>query len=106
MAAQRLNKRVLEAQASTTMKGLWQDVREAEEGINNGEAWALDKFIHSAGTMIETYRLAKSNFTKNRGITRIPKRRKYGSKTDFASEAMAMQDRLERTLGCRCGFLL
>jgi general transcription factor 3C polypeptide 3 (transcription factor C subunit 4) len=56
--------------------------------------------------MIETYRLAKSNFTKNRGITRIPKRRKYGSKTDFASEAMAMQDRLERTLGCRCGFLL
>lgn len=83
------------------MKGLWADVREAEEGINEGEAWALDKFIHSAGTMIETFRLAKTNFTKNRGITRVAKKRKYGSKSDLASEAMAMHDRLERTLGCR-----
>lgn len=48
------------------MSSLWEEVREAEQGINDGEPWALDKFIHSAGTMVETFRLAKSNFTKNR----------------------------------------
>lgn len=62
----RLNKRVLETQAAYTMQGLWEDVQKAEDGINNGDPWALDKFIHAAGTMIETFRLAKSNFTKNR----------------------------------------
>lgn len=65
-SVQRLNKRVLEAQAASTMNSLWDDVQIAEEGINDGEPWALDKFIHAAGTMIETFRLAKSNFTKNR----------------------------------------
>lgn len=48
------------------MQGLWADVISAEEGIGNGEPGALDKFIYSAGTMIETFRLAKSNFGKNR----------------------------------------
>lgn len=48
------------------MASLWEEVQEAERGINEGEPWALDKFIHSAGTMVETFRLAKSNFTKNR----------------------------------------
>jgi general transcription factor 3C polypeptide 3 (transcription factor C subunit 4) len=48
------------------MQGLWADVVSAEEGIGNGEPGALDKFIYSAGTMIETFRLAKSNFGKNR----------------------------------------
>lgn len=62
----RKNKRVLEAQAAYSMQGLWEDVQKAEDGINNGDPWALDKFIHAAGTMIETFRLAKSNFTKNR----------------------------------------
>lgn len=63
---QRLTKRVLENQATATMASLWEEVQEAEQGINEGEPWALDKFIHSAGTMVETFRLAKSNFTKNR----------------------------------------
>ncbi|KLT39056.1 TPR-like protein [Cutaneotrichosporon oleaginosum] len=97
--AGRMNKRVLETQAAYTMQGLWDDVQKAEEGINNGDPWALDKFIHSAGTMIETFRLARSNFTKNRGIVRIPKRRKYGTKSDLTSQAQAMQDRLERIMG-------
>lgn len=71
--AARMNKRVLETQAAYTMQGLWDDVQKAEDGINNGDPWALDKFIHAAGTMIETFRLAKSNFTKNRvsGLKRI-----------------------------------
>ncbi|GMK54381.1 hypothetical protein CspeluHIS016_0109670 [Cutaneotrichosporon spelunceum] len=95
----RMNKRVLETQAAYTMQGLWEDVQKAEDGINNGDMYALDKFIHAAGTMIETFRLAKSNFTKNRGIVRIPKRRKYGTKSDLTSQAQAMQDRLERIMG-------
>lgn len=69
----RMNKRVLETQAAYTMQGLWEDVQKAEEGINNGDPWALDKFIHAAGTMIETFRLAKSNFTKNR-VSRLQRR--------------------------------
>lgn len=96
---QRLTKRVLENQATATMASLWEEVQEAEQGINEGEPWALDKFIHSAGTMVETFRLAKSNFTKNRGITRVLKNRKYGSKGDADSRLMAMHDRLERVLG-------
>lgn len=63
---QRLTKRVLENQATATMASLWEEVQEAEQGINDGEPWTLDKFIQSAGTMVETFRLAKSNFTKNR----------------------------------------
>lgn len=55
------------------MASLWEEVQEAEQGINDGEPWALDKFIHSAGTMVETFRLAKSNFTKNR-VSLIEKR--------------------------------
>lgn len=51
------------------MASLWDEVQEAEQGINEGEPWALDKFIQSAGTMVETFRLAKSNFTKNRVST-------------------------------------
>lgn len=65
-AARKLNKRVLEDQMRGRMQGLWADVVSAEDGIGNGEPGALDKFIYSAGTMIETFRLAKSNFGKNR----------------------------------------
>lgn len=35
----------------------------------------------------------------SQGIVRIPKRRKYGTKSDIASQAQAMQDRLERIMG-------
>jgi general transcription factor 3C polypeptide 3 (transcription factor C subunit 4) len=48
------------------MQGLWADVLAAEEGIGKGEPGALDSFTYSAGTMIETYRLARGNFGKNR----------------------------------------
>ena len=62
----KLTKRVLEEQMKSTMQSLWQDVRAAEEGIANGAIEALDNFIEAAGTMVENFRLAKSNFTKSR----------------------------------------
>ncbi len=34
---------------------------------------------------------------------RIPKTRKYGTKSDLTSQAMMMQDRLERVMGCEYG---
>lgn len=86
--AGRMNKRVLETQAAHTMQGLWEDVQKAEDGINNGDPWALDKFIHSAGTMIETFRLAKSNFTKNR-VSRITLKAADIERVLFASRSAA-----------------
>lgn len=57
---------MLEAQAASTMHSLWDDVQRSEEALNNGDPFALDQFIHAAGTMIETFRLAKSNFSRSR----------------------------------------
>jgi general transcription factor 3C polypeptide 3 (transcription factor C subunit 4) len=67
-ATQTLNKRILEQQMSTTMQELWQQVQSAEQGITSdpAEEGALDRFVMAAGTMIENYRLARSNFTKGR----------------------------------------
>lgn len=48
------------------MQILWSEVQAAEEGIEEGDLGALDRFIYAAGTMIENFRLAKSNFNKNR----------------------------------------
>lgn len=67
------------------MQALWADAQAAEQGIGEGEAGALDRFIFAAGTMIETFRLAKGNFKKDRvsgfvSITclAIHRCRKYG----------------------------
>lgn len=65
-AGHRLNKKVLEAQAAVTMNSLWQDVQKSEAELNNGNQWALEQFIQAAGTMIETFRLAKNNFSRTR----------------------------------------
>ncbi len=65
-AARTLNKRVLEDQMRSKMEESWAEVKSAEEGIDEGDLGALDRFIYAAGTMIENFRLAKSNFTKNR----------------------------------------
>jgi general transcription factor 3C polypeptide 3 (transcription factor C subunit 4) len=67
-ATQTLNKRILEQQMSDTMQDLWRQVQSAEEGITSDppEEGALDRFVMAAGTMIENYRLARSNFTKGR----------------------------------------
>lgn len=98
-----------------TMRSLWEDVQRAESGIQNGEAGALDEFVQAAGTMVENFRLARSNFNKNRvtemtlsgtpmtdgqGVVRVPKQRKSTKKSDLASRAQEMQDRLERAMGC------
>lgn len=50
----------------STMESLWEEVKEAEAGIEEGDVGALDQFIQAAGTMIENFRLAKGNFTKTR----------------------------------------
>ena len=62
----KLTKRVLEDQMRSKMQNLWEDVQSAEEGIAGGNMGALERFIYAAGTMVENYRLAKGNFTKNR----------------------------------------
>ncbi|KAK4684844.1 general transcription factor 3C polypeptide 3 (transcription factor C subunit 4), partial [Tremellales sp. Uapishka_1] len=98
-ATQKLTKRVLESRAEETMSSLWLDVKTAEAGIESGDLGALDNFLHAAGTMIETYRLAKSNFGKSRGISRVVKRRKHVAGADLTSQALAMQNRLERVMG-------
>ncbi|OCF32590.1 hypothetical protein I317_00359 [Kwoniella heveanensis CBS 569] len=101
-ANKRLTKRVLEDQMRTQMQNLWLDVQEAERGIDEGEAGALDRFISAAGTMIENYRLNRGNFSKSRGVVRILKARKGHKRTsDVDYQAQEMQDRLERMLGCK-----
>ncbi|WVQ98069.1 hypothetical protein IAU59_005191 [Kwoniella sp. CBS 9459] len=99
-ANKRLTKRVLEDQMRTQMQNLWLDVQDAERGIDNGEAGALDRFISAAGTMIENYRLNRGNFSKSRGVVRILKVRKgHKRSNDLDYQAQEMQDRLERMLG-------
>lgn len=65
-ATRRLTKKILEDQMRERMDGLWTQVHQAEEGIAEGQPGALDQFIFAAGTMIETFRLARRNFGKNR----------------------------------------
>jgi general transcription factor 3C polypeptide 3 (transcription factor C subunit 4) len=48
------------------MHALWDEVRTAEEAIGEGVHGALERFILAAGTMVENFRLARSNFDKNR----------------------------------------
>ncbi|WVF69789.1 hypothetical protein IAT40_004568 [Kwoniella sp. CBS 6097] len=99
-ANKRLTKRVLEDQMRTQMKNLWLDVQDAERGIDEGEAGALDRFISAAGTMIENYRLNRGNFSKSRGVVRVLKARKGHKRiNDVDYQAQEMQDRLERMLG-------
>lgn len=62
----RLTKAVLEEQMKLKMQSLWEEVQEAEAGIAEGDMGALERFIYAAGTMVENYRLARSNFTKSR----------------------------------------
>ncbi len=69
-AARKLTKRVLENQMRLKMRSLWDEVLEAEQGIDEGDPGALDQFIYAAGTMIENFRLARSNFSKSR-VSRI-----------------------------------
>jgi hypothetical protein len=66
IANAKLNKQLMQSQAQGTMERLWTDARSAEAGIEAGEPGALDLFVDAAGTMIETYRLARGNFGKNR----------------------------------------
>jgi general transcription factor 3C polypeptide 3 (transcription factor C subunit 4) len=68
IASRKLNKRVLEDQMKSAMQGLWEQVQAAEQGIEAvpPEVGALDRFIMSAGTMVENFRLAKGNFSKGR----------------------------------------
>jgi general transcription factor 3C polypeptide 3 (transcription factor C subunit 4) len=69
-ASRKLAKRVLEDQLRAKMQQLWEEVREAEAGIESGDAGALDRFVGAAGLMIENFRLAKHNFGKNR-VSRV-----------------------------------
>jgi general transcription factor 3C polypeptide 3 (transcription factor C subunit 4) len=48
------------------MHAFWDDIQQAEAALEEGEPGALDRFMYAAGTMIENFRLAKSNFGKNR----------------------------------------
>ncbi|KAL1412045.1 transcription factor TFIIIC subunit tfc4 [Vanrija albida] len=98
-AERKATKISLQQQMADTMKRLFQDAELAEQQLNEGEPWALEAFTEAADRMIETFRLAKSNFSKNRGVTRVITNRKKGSKSNIDSEVMDMQDRLERTLG-------
>ena len=96
------------------MQSLWNEVQEAEVAIDSGDAGALDRFILAAGTMIENLRLAKHNFGKDRvsrsskpgsladakGVRRVPIRSK-GTTKNVDDQAQAMQDRLERVMGCK-----
>lgn len=61
-----MTKAVLEEQMKLKMQSLWEEVQEAEAGIAEGDMGALERFIYAAGTMVENYRLARSNFTKSR----------------------------------------
>ncbi|WRT64759.1 uncharacterized protein IL334_001693 [Kwoniella shivajii] len=97
-ANKKLTKRVLEDQMRSQMQNLWQDVQDAEKGIDEGDIGALDRFIAAAGTMIENYRLNRGNFSKSRGVVRILKSKKH-KRNDVDSQAQEMQDRLERMLG-------
>ncbi|KIY33595.1 general transcription factor 3C polypeptide 3 (transcription factor C subunit 4) [Cryptococcus gattii E566] len=94
----RISKRMLEEQLRSQMQNLWADVQDAERGTMEGEEGALERFVESAGLLIENYRMDRSNFTKNRGMVRVLKSKKY-KKTDVDDQAAEMQDRLERTLG-------
>ncbi|WOO80159.1 Transcription factor tau subunit sfc4 [Vanrija pseudolonga] len=98
-AERKATKISLQQQMADTMKRLFQDAEAAEEQLNEGEPWALEAFTEAADRMIETFRLAKSNFSKNRGVTRVITNRKKSAKSNIDSEVMDMQDRLERTLG-------
>lgn len=62
----RVSKRMLEEQLRSQMQNLWADVQEAERGTMEGEEGALERFVESAGLLIENYRMDRSNFTKNR----------------------------------------
>jgi len=111
-----LSKRVLEDQLRSKMQALWSEVQGAEEGIEQGDIGALERFVEAAGTMIENYRLSKGNFTKARvsafirsktmaswcsqGVARILKTRNTGKGSDYEGQLLAMQDRLERVMGC------
>nr|XP_019047149.1 hypothetical protein I302_03756 [Kwoniella bestiolae CBS 10118]OCF26079.1 hypothetical protein I302_03756 [Kwoniella bestiolae CBS 10118] len=97
-ANKKLTKRILEDQMRSQMQNLWQDVQDAEKGIEEGDIGALDRFISAAGTMIENYRLNRGNFTKSRGVVRIIRSRKQ-RRHDIDTQAREMQDRLERMLG-------
>jgi general transcription factor 3C polypeptide 3 (transcription factor C subunit 4) len=66
VASQHLNKQVLENQMRQKMQEMWEEVQDAEAALAEGNNGALDRFIYAAGTMIENFRLARSNFTKNR----------------------------------------
>lgn len=68
---QKLNKRVLENQMRQKMQEFWEEVQMAEAGIMNGDFGSLDRFVAAAGTMIENFRLAKANFSKNRASSQF-----------------------------------
>ena len=107
-----MTKTVLADQMKQKMQALWEEVQTAETEIGEGVAGALDRFISAGGTMVENFRMARSNFGKNRvslwirrsadlkGVMRIVKQRRSVKRTDLTSKALALQDRLERTLGC------
>lgn len=65
-ASQKLTKRVLEDQMRARMHDLWDDVQAGITGIEEGDPEGLNRFIFAAGTMIENFRLARGNFSKNR----------------------------------------
>lgn len=97
------------------MQALWEEVQAAEAEIGEGVAGALDRFISAGGLMVENFRMARSNFGKNRvsvaafaqisaylqGVLRVVQQRKTTRRNDLTSKALALQDRLERTLGCK-----
>lgn len=72
-AERRLTKAVLADQMKQKMQALWDEVRMAEEAIGEGVDGALERFILAAGTMVENFRLARSNFDK----TRVRRERVY-----------------------------
>jgi general transcription factor 3C polypeptide 3 (transcription factor C subunit 4) len=77
-ANRNLTKKILEDQMRSAMQSLWQQVQSAERGIEASppEEGALERFIQSAGTMIENYRLARTNFTKG-GVSYTSKASAY-----------------------------
>jgi len=62
----RLTKAVLADQMKQKMQLLWEEVQAAEAEIGEGVAGALDRFISAGGTMVENFRMARSNFGKNK----------------------------------------
>ncbi|WVN89418.1 uncharacterized protein L203_104641 [Cryptococcus depauperatus CBS 7841] len=93
----KISRRTLEDQMKSQMHNLWLDVQDAERRTMQGEEGALDRFVESAGVLVENYRMDRSNFSKSRGIVRILKEKKH--RNDIDDQAAEMQDRLERTLG-------